>query len=289
MKPHPTTLTEARRRSCGPQEQRSEVAECPGLVDRPVDLELEVVAGWRRDAGAAADGCGRDGREPLGDLRGAEDGPVADLHGGQRGFQRPAVLPAVCPGPAELPDVLAEGRAGFAGAQDVLVHRADVPRGAVGRGCPCLGVQRPKQRDGALQFVRLAAHRLLMGQRFDGGDAGGCHGHDGAPLSRAARASPGQPGYHAHPAARRVPGAAAPARTRLRCPGRRRSRHSMPACGTGCRTPGTSAQGPTSARRGIEHRPLHYLRSGLKPARTSSEKSCGCSQAAKWPPLSGLL
>jgi hypothetical protein len=32
-----------------------------------------------------------------------------------------------------------------------------------------------------------------------------------------------------------------------------------------------------------------YLRSGLKPARTSSEKSCGCSQAAKCPPLSTSL
>jgi hypothetical protein len=32
-----------------------------------------------------------------------------------------------------------------------------------------------------------------------------------------------------------------------------------------------------------------YLRSGLKPARTSSEKSFGCSQAAKCPPLSSLL
>ena len=31
------------------------------------------------------------------------------------------------------------------------------------------------------------------------------------------------------------------------------------------------------------------LRSGLKLARISSEKSCGCSQAAKWPPLSSLL
>src|SRR5437764_7930733 len=31
------------------------------------------------------------------------------------------------------------------------------------------------------------------------------------------------------------------------------------------------------------------LRSDLKPARTSSEKSCGCSQAAKWPPFSTLL
>ena len=36
-------------------------------------------------------------------------------------------------------------------------------------------------------------------------------------------------------------------------------------------------------------RMLHYLRSGLKPARTSSEKSCGCSQAAKCPPLESLL
>jgi hypothetical protein len=31
------------------------------------------------------------------------------------------------------------------------------------------------------------------------------------------------------------------------------------------------------------------LRSDLKPERTSSDKSCGCSQAAKWPPLSTLL
>src|SRR5580704_9136459 len=29
--------------------------------------------------------------------------------------------------------------------------------------------------------------------------------------------------------------------------------------------------------------------SDLKPARTSSERSCGCSQAAKWPPFSCLL
>src|SRR5207249_5129167 len=34
---------------------------------------------------------------------------------------------------------------------------------------------------------------------------------------------------------------------------------------------------------------VRYLRSDLKPARTSSEKSCGCSHAAKWPPLSSLL
>src|SRR6185369_7053773 len=33
----------------------------------------------------------------------------------------------------------------------------------------------------------------------------------------------------------------------------------------------------------------HYVRSGLKPARTSSAKSRGCSQAAKCPPLSSLL
>ena len=31
------------------------------------------------------------------------------------------------------------------------------------------------------------------------------------------------------------------------------------------------------------------LRSGLNPARTSSERSFGCSQAAKCPPLSSLL
>jgi len=34
---------------------------------------------------------------------------------------------------------------------------------------------------------------------------------------------------------------------------------------------------------------LGYLRSDLNPARTSSEKSCGCSQAAKCPPLSTSL
>ncbi len=32
-----------------------------------------------------------------------------------------------------------------------------------------------------------------------------------------------------------------------------------------------------------------YLRNGLKLARISAEKSCGCSQAAKWPPRSSLL
>ncbi len=34
---------------------------------------------------------------------------------------------------------------------------------------------------------------------------------------------------------------------------------------------------------------LTYLRSDLKPARTSSEKIFGCSHAAKWPPFSTLL
>jgi hypothetical protein len=34
---------------------------------------------------------------------------------------------------------------------------------------------------------------------------------------------------------------------------------------------------------------LRYPRSDLKPARTSSEKSSGCSQAAKCPPFSTLL
>ncbi len=31
------------------------------------------------------------------------------------------------------------------------------------------------------------------------------------------------------------------------------------------------------------------MRSELNPARTSSEKSCGCSPAAKWPPFSNLV
>ena len=43
-------------------------------------------------------------------------------------------------------------------------------------------------------------------------------------------------------------------------------------------------------RRPVSKRVLFdYLRSDLKPARTSSEKSCGCSQAAKCPPLATLL
>src|SRR4051794_29250947 len=32
-----------------------------------------------------------------------------------------------------------------------------------------------------------------------------------------------------------------------------------------------------------------YVRNGLRPARTSSTRNCGCSHAAKWPPLGGLL
>ena len=44
-----------------------------------------------------------------------------------------------------------------------------------------------------------------------------------------------------------------------------------------------------SATMTTRRRPLRYLRSDLKPARTSSEKSCGCSQAAKCPPFSTLL
>ena len=35
--------------------------------------------------------------------------------------------------------------------------------------------------------------------------------------------------------------------------------------------------------------PRHYLRSDLKPTRSSSERNFGCSQAAKWPPLGSLL
>jgi hypothetical protein len=42
-------------------------------------------------------------------------------------------------------------------------------------------------------------------------------------------------------------------------------------------------------RSGTENVNDDQLRSDLKPARTSSEKSCGCSQAAKCPPLSSLL
>jgi hypothetical protein len=40
--------------------------------------------------------------------------------------------------------------------------------------------------------------------------------------------------------------------------------------------------------RAIAVRPFNY-RNGFKPVRTSSVKDCGCSQAAKCPPLSSLL
>jgi hypothetical protein len=43
----------------------------------------------------------------------------------------------------------------------------------------------------------------------------------------------------------------------------------------------------TRARSGHAH--TLWYRTDLKPARTSSENSCGCSQAAKCPPLSTSL
>src|SRR5580704_589817 len=158
-----------------------EIAERPLFADRPVDGEAGVTAQQPRGARAAAYGLGGHGLEPPGDLRGAETGPVTDLHGRQRGLQRPAVLPAVGPRPPELADVLRHRRAGFAGPQHVLVHRADVPGGAVGdRGPRCL-VQGPQQRQGALELVRLKPHGLPVCQRRDGGDVGRGHGHDRAP------------------------------------------------------------------------------------------------------------
>src|SRR5438445_163596 len=50
-----------------------------------------------------------------------------------------------------------------------------------------------------------------------------------------------------------------------------------------------SAQGLSICALSSDYAALATLRSDLKPARTSSENSCGCSQAAKWPPLSSLL
>src|SRR5208282_136273 len=71
-------------------------------------------------------------------------------------------------------------------AQDMLVHRTDVPGGAVGRGRPRCIVERSEQPERALQLVRLEAHRLVMRQRFDGHDVDRRDGHDRAPLVRAA-------------------------------------------------------------------------------------------------------
>jgi hypothetical protein len=90
-----------------------EVADCPGLVDRPVGRELDVMADERRGAGAAAHGLGGGHGEPLEDLDGAEAGAVAYLDSRQGGFQRPAVLLAVGTGLPQLADVLADRRAGF--------------------------------------------------------------------------------------------------------------------------------------------------------------------------------
>ena len=113
-----------------------EVAECPGL--KCTGPSTASFAWLRRTAGVRVRPrtvFGRDRREPPDDLRGAELGTLAYLHRRQRGFERPAVLLAVGPGPAQLADVLADGRARFARAKDMLVHRADVPGRAVGR-CP---------------------------------------------------------------------------------------------------------------------------------------------------------
>jgi hypothetical protein len=45
---------------------------------------------------------------------------------------------------------------------------------------------------------------------------------------------------------------------------------------------------PTAICRGLSPGLGLYVRSDRKPARSSSEKSAGCSQAAKWPPFSSL-
>ena len=75
-----------------------------------------------------------------------------------------------------------------------------------------------------------------------------------------------------------------PARPRAVNAGMRpRGRAKKPDAGHDARA---SRQRRRSGRRGSTS---HYLRSDRKPARTSSEKSCGCSQAAKCPPLSSLL
>ena len=49
------------------------------------------------------------------------------------------------------------------------------------------------------------------------------------------------------------------------------------------------ALSPQEERQGLVLACCSYPRSDLSPARTSSEKSCGCSQAAKWPPLGSSL
>jgi len=60
-----------------------------------------------------------------------------------------------------------------------------------------------------------------------------------------------------------------------------RPRPTAAAAAAGSRVGAPANIGPALQRAGS--------RSDLKLARISSEKSCGCSQAAKWPPLSSLL
>ncbi len=65
-------------------------------------------------------------------------------------------------------DILPHGGAGFTRTQNVLIHRTDVPRGAVGRGPPSSIVERCEQSDCSLEFIGLEAHRLVVGQWRDG-------------------------------------------------------------------------------------------------------------------------
>src|SRR6266849_7342415 len=55
------------------------------------------------------------------------------------------------------------------------------------------------------------------------------------------------------------------------------------------RSPSDSARGLSICASSRNYAAIAILRSDLKPARTSSERSCGCSHAAKCPPLSSLL
>src|SRR5665213_3277344 len=89
--------------------------------------------------------------------------------------------------PAKLVDVLAHGRAGFACAQHVLIHRTNVPRRAFGRGRPRFDVQRPEHSERAFQLMLLQVHGFVMAQWFERRHVDGRHGHDRGPLVRSVR------------------------------------------------------------------------------------------------------
>ena len=112
---------------------------------------------------------------------------LVDLHERQRRFERATVAPAVRPGPAHLVEVLTKRCSGLTGAENVLVHGTDIPRGAVGGKAPLPFVERAEQAHGPLELEALQQHRLLMRQGHDRRDLGRRLCHLGPPLMRGRR------------------------------------------------------------------------------------------------------